>query len=71
MIQKNSKNVLRQIRPYHSSTNGKGNGKQKLQTRLSRNYDFVFTNLLKKLADLSDFRVKSLFLNKSCSSKYR
>ena len=49
MIQKNSKNVhfLRQVRPYHSITYGKGNGKQKLQTLLSRNYDFVFTNLLK------------------------
>ena len=32
---------------YNSTPYGKDNGKHKLQTRLSRNYDFVFTNLLK------------------------
>ena len=42
---KNSKNahVLRQIRPYYSTTYGKGNGKQKLQICKSQNYDFVLT----------------------------
>ena len=54
MIQKNSINVhvLRQIRPDNSTTYGKGNGKQKLQTYLSQNYYFVFTNLLKNAAAL-------------------
>ena len=54
MTQKKFKNVhvLRQIRPYNSTTYGKGNGKQKLQTHLSRNYDFVFTDLLENAAVL-------------------
>ena len=37
--------VLRQIRLYNSTTYGKGNGKPKLQTSLSRDYNFGFTNL--------------------------
>ena len=54
MTQKKFKNVhvLRQIRPYNSTTYGKGNGKQKLQTRLFWSYNFVFTNLLKNVADV-------------------
>ena len=36
--------VLLQIRLYTSTTYCKSTGIGKLQTRLSRNYDFVFTN---------------------------
>ena len=32
---------------YNSTTNCKSNEKQKVQTWLSQNYDFVLTNLLK------------------------
>ena len=38
--------------PCNSTSYGKGNRKQKLQTRLSQNFDFVFTNLLKNAADM-------------------
>ena len=53
MIQKNSKNVhvLIQIKPYNSTTYDTGNGKHKIQTHLSRNDNFVFTNLLKNAAE--------------------
>ena len=36
---------------YKSKICCKSNGKQKLQTHLSGNYDFVFTNLLKNEAE--------------------
>ena len=45
-------NVLLQNRPFKTIIYSKSNGKPKLLTRLSRNYDFVFTNLLKNEAEL-------------------
>ena len=40
-------------RPKKSTTYCKSKGNQKLQMCLSRNYDFVFTNLLKNEAALA------------------
>ena len=39
------------MRPYKSTTYGKSNEKQNLQTWLSWNYDFMFPNLLKYEAE--------------------
>ncbi len=51
--QKNSKNVyfLLQNRYLKPKISCKSNGKWKLQTCFSRNYDFAFTNLLKNAAE--------------------
>ena len=50
--QKKSKNVpvLLENRPFKTIIYSKSNGKPKLPRSLSRNYDFVFTNLLKNEA---------------------
>ncbi len=40
-------------RPYKSSISHKSDGKIELQMNLSQNFDFVFTNLLKKRLQLS------------------
>ena len=38
--------------PYKTTTYCKSSGKPKLQIHLTRNYDFVFTNLFKNEAEL-------------------
>ena len=40
--------------PYKTTIYGKSYGKPKLQMHLSRNYNFVFTNLLKNEAEFID-----------------
>ena len=40
--------------PKKSTTYCKSKGNQTLKTRLSRNYDFVFTNLLKNEAEMCE-----------------
>jgi len=43
--------------PYKSSIYHKSNGKPELKLHLSRNYDFVFTNLLKNEAELFTLQI--------------
>ncbi len=54
LTKKNYKNVyfLVQNRHLKPKIDCKNNGKWKLQTCFSPNYDFAFTNLLKNAADL-------------------
>ena len=52
--------VSLQNRPKKSTTYCKSKGNQTLQMCLSRNYDFVFTNLLKNEAELMSLTTKFL-----------
>ncbi len=66
---KNPKNVPLSIKnwPYKSSNYQKSNGKPELQMRLSQNYDFGFTNLLKNETELDNACLYNfVFKAKSC-----
>ena len=51
-----------QNRPNKFTTRYKSNGKQKLQTHLSQNYDFAFTNLLKRGRPVESVIESNIFL---------
>jgi len=53
-VKKKSRNVyvLLHLRFYNSTTYLKSKGKVKLQTRLTQNYNFVFTNFVKNKAQM-------------------
>jgi hypothetical protein len=64
----NYKNVyfLLQNRYLKSKIECKNNGKLKLQTFFSRNYEFAFTNLLKMRQNYSTKRVNDTFISDLC-----
>jgi hypothetical protein len=70
--QKNFKNVnfLLQGRHLKPKIDHKNNGKWKLQTCFSRNYDFAFTNLSKNSAELHSQSIQTLYNGQQVKTKF-